>query len=380
MNSLQKDRLKTTTAWIIYLFINVLACIKYNPFEKFPFIFFIIVYPLFAWGIYTFTKHLKIQQKNFFFFGVVSFIILFTFFLFFYIDRYSVDVDRWSALAYWSENLKHGRYPYGTPTHTGHYASPYPVWQLFHFPFHLMGDTGYGQIFCLLVFFTFLYFNKTKVNAGGILLLLALSPVFWWEMSVRSDLLCNMLLVYIFLSSQFYYAAYWKKHKYLTALIVGLFLCTKMLVIIPLFLYFFPVFLKYNYKEKLLFALIVIAGFTLPFVPLLFGENSILNHPEYNPMLQQTRQGNIWVVIVGSVLIIWASVYWNKMRDCFFFAGLFLFALIFTVGIRIMFHHDFSYVLFEDELDKSYFNVSLPFLLFYLNEIRKETFPRYTFI
>ncbi|MDR3339250.1 MAG: hypothetical protein LBT25_03980, partial [Candidatus Symbiothrix sp.] len=233
-------------AWVIYFFVNVVFCIKYNPVDEMKPVYFIVLYPLVVCGIYKLTSRMRLQQKNFFFLILASFIILLAVLLLLYINRWSVEVDRWSALTFWSENLKNGKFPYGTPTHMGGYASPFPVWQLFHFPFHLLGDTGYGQIFCLICFFTFLFYCRTRINIGGFVLLLALSPAFWWEIAVRSDLLCNMLLLFVFLASQFYYPAYWAKHKYLAALITGLFLCTKMLVAIPLFLYFFPKFLRYE--------------------------------------------------------------------------------------------------------------------------------------
>ena len=370
------DNLITLFAWLFYLTINVIFCIKYNPFDEIKPVWIALFYPLFAFGIYKLTKIGRLQQKNFFFSLLAFFILAFSVFLLIYIDPYSVDVDRWSALAFWSENLKNGQFPYGTPTHMGGYASPYPVWQLFHFPFHLLGDTGYGQIFCLLAFFIYLFCQRTRMNIGGFALLLLLSPAFWWEISVRSDLLCNMLLVFTFLSAQFFYSGYWEKHKPLAGLITGLFLCTKMLVAIPLFLYFFPKFLSYNKREKIGFALLVIAGFALPFLPFLFGESGILNHPEYNPFLQQTRQGNFLIVMAGFLLVLLASLVWKKTRECFFFCGLFLFALIFTVGFRIYLNNDLSYVLFQDEFDKSYFNASLPFFIFCASNIVKQQIYR----
>jgi hypothetical protein len=362
-----KDRLVRIFSWGIYLFVNLIFCIKYNPVAEVKVYYLLMAYPLFVWGVFKFTQYKGIQKKTFFFVLVAVFILLLAFLLMHYIDRYSVDVDRWSALAFWSENLRNGVFPYGTPTHMGGYASPYPVWQLFHFPFHLAGDTGYGQLFCLLVFFVFLYFNRKRLNSGAFVLLLALSPGFWWEMSVRSDLLCNILLVYVFLSAMFYYQL-WEKHKYLSAVIVGLFLCTKMLVTIPLFLFMFPQFLHLSGKKKVYVALLVLAGWVIPFLPFLFGGQGILNHPEYNPMLQQTRQGNIWVVVILAVLMIFASLQWKTMRGCFFLSGLFLFLLIASVGIEITLSNDIHYTLFGDEFDVSYFNVSIPFFLYCINK------------
>lgn len=364
-----RNNIQTVLSWAIYFFVNIIFCVKYNPVPEIKVLYIILLYPLFVLGAFKLTQYKDIQHKNYFFIGIASCILFLSFLLMWHIDKYSVDVDRWSALTFWSENLKNGLFPYGTPTHMGGYASPYPVWQLFHFPFHLLGDTGYGQLFCLLVFFIFLYINRKRMNSGAFILLLALSPGFWWEMSVRSDLLCNMLLVYIFLSSMFYYR-FFEKHTYLSAVIVGLFLCTKMLVAIPLFLFIFPIFLKLDIKDKVWFALLVLAGLVVPFLPFLFGEHGILNHPEYNPILQQTRQGNILVVIVLFMLIVFTSLKWKTMRDCFFLSGLFLFLLIFSVGIEITLANNMNYTIFGDEFDVSYFNVSIPFFLFCINEIR----------
>jgi len=374
LSSKRTERLQVGIAWTVYLFVNVIFCIKYNPFDTIHPLLLIVFYPLIVFGIYKATSYLRIQQQNYFFLILVCAIIILTLLLWHYVDRWSVQVDRWSALASWSESLKNGNYTYGAHTHLGGYASPFPVWQLFHFPFYLLGDTAYGQLFCLLIFFISLFYWRTKLNIGGIALLLALSPGFWWEIAVRSDLLCNMLLLFVFLTAQFYYSAFWDKHKVLTAAIVGLFLCTKMLVAIPLFLFFFPRFLKYTTKEKIGFALTVIACFSIPFLPFLFGENSLLNHPEYNPYFQQTRQGNILLVSAGFLLLLCVAWIWRSMRGMYFFAGISLFTLILTIGIRIGLKNGFDTIIFEDEFDKSYFNVCIPFFLFIIHEMKKKMF------
>ena len=369
----QMDRLQSGVAWTIYFFVNVIFCIKYNPFEIIQPLYILILYPLIVVGIYKASIYIRIQQKNFFSFFIACAIILLALFLWYYIDRWSVRVDRWSALAFWSENLKNGNYPYGTLTHLGGYATPLPVWQLFHFPFYLLGDTAYGQLFCLLVFFVALFQWRTKMNIGGIILLLALSPGFWWEIAARSDLLCNMLLLFVFLTAQFYHSAYWDKCKIFAAAIAGFFLCTKLLVAIPLFLFFFPRFLKYTAKEKIGFTLMVIVCFVAPFLPFLFGERSILDHPEYNPLFLQTRLGNVPFVAIGCILMLCGAIAWRRMKDMYFLTGLFLFALILTVGIQVGMKNGWVSVIFEEEFDISYFNVCIPFFLFFIHEIKKRT-------
>jgi len=366
------NSLQTSIAWAVYFFVNVIFCIKYNPYAEIKPGYLLVFYPLIVIGIYKATARTRIQQNNYFFLLLAFAILVFALFLWHHIDRWSVRVDRWSALAFWSENLKNGRFPYGTLTHMNTYASPFPVWQLFHFPFYLMGDTAYGQGFCLLIFFVALFYWRTRMNIGGMILLLALSPGFWWEIAVRSDLLCNMLLLFVFLTAHIYHSDYWDKHKILTAVIVGLFLCTKLLVAIPLALYFFPLFLHFPAKEKIRFALTVAACFFIPFLPFLFGEHSLLKHPEYNPFFQQTRQGSALLMVMGGVLLLYAARTWRQMKDLYFLAGLFLFALILTVGIRIGWKNGWSSVLFEDEFDKSYFNACIPFFLFCIHTTRRR--------
>ena len=350
------DNLQAITGWLIYFFINILFCIKYNPYEEINPVYFIVFYPLATFGIYQITAYLRIQPKN-------SFFLLLTF-----------VIALLSVLVLRSDYLKNGIYLYGTLTPMSAYASSLPAWQLFHFPFYLLGNTAYGQLFCLLLFFAFLFCCRTRINIGGIVLLLALSPGFWWEIAVRSDLLCNMLLLFVFLTAQFYYPAYWKNHKILTAFMVGLFLCTKLLVAIPLFLYFFPAFLKMENKEKGGFVLTLIVGFSLPFLPFLWGENNILNHPEYSPFLQQTGPGSAGFMAIASVLIVSLALIWQRMRDLYFFTGLFLFVFILTVAVQIGGNNGWYSVIFDSEFDKSCFNACIPFFLFFIHEMKEKRF------
>jgi hypothetical protein len=147
-----------------------------------------------------------------------------------------------------------------------------------------------------------------------------------------------------------------------------------MLVAIPLFLYVFPQFLKFNIKDKIVFSLTVIACFIIPFLPFVFGEKSFLNHPEYNPFILQSYQGGVWVFAIGGILLFSGALAWKYMKDLYFLSGLFLFALILTTGIGIAIRNGWSTIIFENELDKSYFNVCIPFFLFFINEIKKRTF------
>jgi hypothetical protein len=150
---------------------------------------------------------------------------------------------------------------------------------------------------------------------------------------------------------------------------------------VPLCLYFVTRFLKFNTKDKVLFALTTIAGFTIPFLPFLFGDHSFLNHPEYNPFIVQFCQSkawescqiNVWFAVLGVIILVYASFKWQRMKDLFFLSGLFLFALILAVGIRSGIRFGWHSVIFDPVFDKSYFSICIPFFLFYIHEMKKKT-------
>lgn len=344
--------LQTGIAWAIYFLINLVFCIKYNPSEAIHPLYILVLYPVIVIGIYKTTAYLRIQQKNYFFLTLAFVIFLFSFFLLNYTGYLMDYAGRWPVFAGRSDGLK-------------------------------ICGAGYLQLFCLLIFLISLFCWRTKINIGGILLLFALSPAFWREIAVRSDSLCIMLLVFVFITFHFYYPAFWNKHKTLSAVIAGLFLCTELLVAVPLLLYFFRLLSKYSAKERTLFVLTVLACFFVLLLPFLFGEQGgLLKHLEYHSFILQLYHGNslqfykmnIWLLGLGFILLLYAAFAWKQMRDMYFLAGLFLFLFILAAFIHTGIKDGFYSSIFEAKSDLSSFNVCIPYFLFYIHEMKKRTF------
>ena len=181
------------------------------------------------------------------------------------IDPYSLQVDRWSALHFPIQNLLHGIYPYGATTHLGGNASPFPVWQVLHIPFYLLGNVGLSFFVAAGLFL----WSSRKVlgpeRAAAIGLLLVSSVGVWYEAAVRSDLITNMLLVASFaclclprLSDE------WAgRHGWQLAVAVGLLACTRVIVLLPLGLLFFPHLLKIGLRRAFLLTVLAVAVFVL---------------------------------------------------------------------------------------------------------------------
>ena len=70
----------------------------------------------------------------------------------YHFDPMQNQVDRWSAIANPLTAMFSGQFPYSAQTHLGGYASPFPVWMVFHIPFWALGNVGLSEIFTALLF------------------------------------------------------------------------------------------------------------------------------------------------------------------------------------------------------------------------------------
>lgn len=114
----------------------------------------------------------------------------------YHFDPMQNQVDRWSAIANPLTAMFSGQFPYSAQTHLGGYASPFPVWMVFHIPFWALGNVGLSEIFTALLFVISVkaaYGSQAGIKAT---VLLALSLNLWYETAVRSDLISNFFFLH----------------------------------------------------------------------------------------------------------------------------------------------------------------------------------------
>ena len=135
----------------LYFGINLLFLLKYGLrfITLFQCILLFIFYVIFILTTQHLIKKIKVR-KNYVLFGLSTLFILLVV-LQFYIDPYSLQVDRWSAIHNFINSLLNGVYPYSAQTHLRGYGSPFPIWQLFHLPFYLLGNVGLSIVFVTAV-------------------------------------------------------------------------------------------------------------------------------------------------------------------------------------------------------------------------------------
>jgi hypothetical protein len=359
---------------LFFLLVNSLFVAKYGSRFFSEYLFFVIAYVFFIAMIFFFIE----KKKNFIDkipFKIVFFVLLIvgivgSLFLLSIIDPYTLQVDRWSAIHNFIEYLFAGQYPYAAQTHLDGYGSPFPVWQFFHIPFYLLGNTSYGFVFSFAAAAgLMLWLTKSYRHASLFLFFSLLSPAFWYEVGVRSDLLYNLILCLLTIAVIEKKQISISTHAWILGLVCGLFLSTRLIVGVPFFIYFFRSFLKTKLKFQVIFVSTIILVFALSFLPFLLWDGEMLLFFQYSPFVLQTRQGTSIELIAVCALILFLSFRWNFFSEYCGTVSICLFALMSVSFLRHIFTNGFCFTLFESGFDITYFSTALPFVIFILSGV-----------
>ena len=228
--------MKTWGAYAPYLFINLLFVLKYTqrvtPYYIGVGALYVVVGVLFLYVIRWSIDHLK--NPNYLGWSIFTVLLAVGVYLQYSIDPYLLQVDRWSAIHFFWDECLQGNYPYAAGTHLGGYGSPFPVWQLFHLPFYLLGNVGISIFFVSALFVWVVYRFYGAKSLFVVTSLLLFSPAYWYEVAVRSDMITHLLLV----SSLVLYLHNKKislsNHLYAIACLAGLLASTRFIALIPL--------------------------------------------------------------------------------------------------------------------------------------------------
>lgn len=145
----------------------------------------------------------KINERDAFWLAVGTLIAILAVFVCLYPAAKSGIVGQGSdadnALNIATRALLRGRFPYYQPTYLGNPISPLPGSLLLAVPFVLLGNSAYQNLFWIAAFFV-LAREWLESGPQALLLLwiiLALSPVVWWELATGADLLSNSIYVLV---------------------------------------------------------------------------------------------------------------------------------------------------------------------------------------
>ncbi|MDD3319911.1 MAG: hypothetical protein PHS59_00500 [Paludibacter sp.] len=360
----------------LYLFVNALFILKYIPRAGANGIAILFSYLLVVIaGVILFKKNaIKLPEKTFkiAYLILIALMVIIIAISLIYIDRYTVRVDRWSAVTFFLDGLFNGQYPYGIHTHVSetNFPSPFPVWHFLNIPFYLLGDVGIGLIFFLILVTISIQVNfRSYRKSFFFLLLLFISPAYWWEVAVRSDSLSNAFLIFVFI-------LWWIKkrktleHNFLFAIIVcGLLASTRLSAIIPIALFLFKPYWNLSWKRKIIFPIGILIVIAITFSPFVFWDTTDWVFFSRNPFMSQTSVGNTYVLGGLILLGIVFGLIWNNYNQFFFATSTFLFIFMLISQLSLVLTRGVDGSVFTDSLyDVSYFSLILPYSIFFLSE------------
>ena len=343
---------------LIYLVINSLFIIKYlGRLTSYYYVGVVGYAVLFVGMMFAFDRFSFWSSKYLYAF-LVAIALVGILLLQHLIDPYLVQVDRWSAIHNFLSNLLDGQYPYAAQTHCGGYGSPFPMWQLFHLPFYLLGNVGYSIIFILFVFAWVTVKAFGWSAASKMWLLIVMAPSFWYEVGVRSDLIGNFILCLSVICWLCYKNVSLSQHVFLWSAVCAAFLSTRLSTAIPFALLLFPAFLKLPWKKQVGFVLGVVGLFVLTFLPFALWNGNMLLFFEYSPLALQTRQGT-WqdYVIMLPLGIVFACTWGGNFVRWLSHTSYTLFLLVVVTFFFLALH----YCTPSFGFDIAYFNMVLPF-------------------
>lgn len=287
-------------------------------------------------------------------------------------DPMQIMVDRWSAIHNVIGAMFCGEFPYSARTHLGGYASPFPIWMLFHIPFYLLNNVGLSIVVGIVLYILSLKEIAGVKAAVTALILFTFNVNFWYEVSVRSDMITNFLLLCTFVNIM------WKNHvnystkPWFVAISCGLWLSTRISTMLPLLVFLFPEYIKQSTIKKIIILFVIIFVFMLTFLPLALWDFNTLVGAEYNPFILQTRQGTpIDSIIVISLVIIMACCWKNDYTQMLIYSALSLILLFFVATVHSMYSYGTWTELFNSMYDITYLDMSLPFIIAALSLERK---------
>lgn len=357
-------------AFFLYLTINALFILKYASRIGINPLISCTIYMLFTTAVTgaCYINIGKLRKTKLLYWSTIAFVIALIIVLHKLINPNQLQVDRWSAIHNFLTYLFQGQYPYAAQTHLGGYGSPFPMWQAFHIPFFLLGNVSLAFGFVILILaFGLLIIFKSYRKALAYIVALVISPAFWYEVAVRSDLLYNFIICFLVCAIIFLNHISIKKHPWALGILCGLFLSTRFSVVIPFAMILFPDFFGSTIKNKLFFIVGATISFCLTFLPFIIWDWNSLIFFKFNPFVLQTRQGSIYEVLLLLLLIISFSVnVKGSIGKAFIFTAFTIVIFVsFTFAHRMLNDH-FQNGLFSPSYDITYFNMALPFVIYLL--------------
>jgi len=360
-NTLLSNDVKVLIVYFIIIFINFLFVLKYSARLTKHNVLVALVSILFYFIIIKFYKFIKLNHKLIFW--LMSFFLFsLAIFAHYKLSLASLNVDRWSVITSFFDELFKGHYPYFAKSHLGNPPGPMPMYFLIAFPFYIIKMLS---LLSVMGYFIFLTLKKDFKEYPLVVFLLFLSPFLYWEIMTRSNIFTYTTLM--LLGIIFYLHT---NYKLWASFILGLLLATRSVFVLPLIVLLIGQLIrkKITFKAFIKQGVFITLGLIFTFIPLL------LKYPkeffEMNPFLvQSTFFIPFYYILIFMVLAFILSFFVKNKGDYYFYGGLSMFLAILIYSLYHIIRVGFTEATMNSIVDISYFILAIPFLFYYLYTI-----------
>jgi len=357
-------------AIFIIIIVNLLFVIKYSfVYSTKPYLIisgYVIAFPVFLillFGYFNINSIKNIGRKKITW-AVVVFNLLVLIIVAILPEMYG-RIGRLPAINEWLSLFLSKKFPYYAFTT----PSGFPMLFFFALPFYI---TGLLKFFVLLGVFIFSFFAlKTYSSTKELVLqftLLLTSPLFFYDLLVKSELFFNMMLaILLFYLILRYSSKSSKKQIIFFGILAGLVLSTRSTVAVIYILFFVPFFRK-EFPNLVLFGFITLAVFLLTLLPFVIWDlNGFI---QKGPFAVQSFLSYLpkYIIILFMVAVFFISVKIYGLNTFFFQTGFLMFLIvIFSYFIKVA-EFGWYVALVQDKIDLSYLDFCLPFLILSVKE------------
>jgi hypothetical protein len=352
-------------AFLVYGMINSIFVYKYSSrLISLPwaitFIYLAGATLLFFVSLKEIKLNISKRRQNALFIFLVAAAALCLTLLMFRFDPATIRVGRYPAMHDWLSRLFDSEFPYNSDTR----PSGFPFLFVVAMPFYFLGDLGLLQVFGFLVFAGLVYLRFRNGGTAKIrcILLLIATPVFVYEIVVRSELFSNMVLVLL------YFAVFERLRTraetfipVLLGLAGGLILSTRGIVIIPYLVFFSYLLKKKSIKYNLTLGVSIIGGFLLTLVPFICWNRDYFIH--YGPFAIQSSYIPGWLLAAVVIVTCWLGLSAKSLRAVYSAISFLLAGIVAVVFFMAVIRVGWHAAVIESRFDISYFCFTIPFLL-----------------
>ncbi len=301
--------------------------------------------------------------------GLVSIVLIV-----FSVDKNTLNVDRWSAMEVGIKALLNGEYPYTATDHLNGRTSNFPGLFILGLIPYILGNIGLLQVFNFVILVYFLHKLFPIKIALLYLLLVFISPAFWWEIYVASDMMTNLFIIF--------YVVLWvdrlrpkvlSSSPFIAGILLSTLVLTRGIVLIPLALYFTKKFFLINLKAKFKFLLAGTIWGSFLILLVLLNVPDLETLLNFNPLILQTTQVPSSFILISLILPFILSFYHKGIPVNYFNYAVILLLLPVSIGFIIkIWEYGFIITLLESKFDISYLSLVFPFLIYAIVNQNKE--------